>query len=47
MKKPHFLCMKKTEFLTDFKKCENCDMKETCINYLYEKEYIKNERDIQ
>ncbi|MEK6935980.1 MAG: hypothetical protein AABW67_04265 [Nanoarchaeota archaeon] len=40
MRKPKFLCDEKVEFLTDFKKCEVCEKKETCINYNYEKEFI-------
>jgi len=31
-----FLCPKGNKFERDFKECEQCKDKETCINYKYE-----------
>jgi len=40
MKRINFVCPEETIFLKDFNKCESCEDKDICINYIYEKEFI-------
>lgn len=42
MKRINFLCPEENIFLKDFSKCESCEDKDICLNYIYEKEFVKD-----
>lgn len=47
MKRINFVCPNENIFLKDFNKCESCERKENCINYLYEKDFIKDNETLE
>lgn len=41
-----FLCPELKEFLRDFEKCEKCEKKDKCVEYVYERGFRKQESSI-